>query len=494
MKFGLEPDTKETIVQLNPVTKGEKGKAFDPNDFEGISDYDDSKDLTVFGSQFIKGTKYNTLNIIFGGATEIAFFGTLESNIATGIDGSIVTEIVGFTNPGIWVYSNTNDDVFVKWSDTYNFFWTKAKAISIKSLKIVKKTDLSELVATFRGDEQADYDGTSASPYVEYDRITSTLDGNSLIGEEVDITFYTSTDATGDPIDLKAPILDKNETRKRDFGDIEGDARDLIGTLIRVEIRDPTHADHGRIWLNTTNGKTFHNAGGVWNEDPKYDGIQKTNSFSLTSEHFGNLTYTGFTKHLFSGHSSDDGVNYHATWGEPKNYLQDSDLNNIIKILLAQIVDCSFSNYYEGIESLFIKTVDLTTSENVPSISICGLSTTAVINRIDRRRLDEIIFYTPSGVKYYKFNTSTSVYEDVTLTTNVVASEHRTTLDNEGDGVLRKSKILSDRTDAITSAINTAIINVVQATDIDVIEFLTQVEFDAIVTKSDDILYYIPVT
>ena len=684
---------------------------YDPSRHADLPDHNEARDLNFIVSEKVPEVKFDRFSLLLGGTSDIALYGSSSSSITTAIGGSIANDIEGFTIPAIWIYSGANDDVQIKWGDTFNDFWTEAKARSIKSLKIVRKSDGLELKATYNGDESANYTGTGVSDFVEYDRIDSLIDGSDLISKSVDIFFYTSTDATGEPILFKETIPESSVTvnadssslrislglessedaqifklfilndtselaragtfptskitnyfpgfmnftgtadnsapnpigsdnaisvqidsdgnyefeyiervtedgsiifpsgvpifihcsgglhiqdiptgslyfvqierqvllrdengalnvisrensgryravrgtafvpfgelsyvfvppidlpyggsfvkyilkiesdegavlpesssltiwiepdtkevvtqlnpvlkgTKGDTGDINNkEVRALIGTYLRVETRDPSAVDSGRVWFNTSNGKTFHNSGGVWAEDPRFHGQIKSNNFNLSVTGFTQLEYTGFTETLFSGFATT-GTNYNATWGGPSNYVQASNLNNILKILLSQLVDCSFSVNYEQLEVLYYKTVDLTTPANVEIVTACGYSTRALLNRSDRRRIDEIIFYTSNGIKYYKWNTTTSSYEDLTLTTNIVAADHRADTENETDGVLKQSEIASAR----TTAIATAVANRPQTSDFSTIRVLTQVEYDAIAVKSDTILYLI---
>ena len=723
LNFTSEGQTREirildadgnVLLGTPSVTAGKKlvsYEPYDPSRHADLPEHNEARDLNFIVSEKVPEVKFDRFSLLLGGTSDIALYGSSSSSITTAIGGSIANDIEGFTIPAIWIYSGANDDVQIKWGDTFNDFWTEAKARSIKSLKVVRKSDGLELKATYNGDESANYTGTGVSDFVEYDRIDSLIDGSDLISKSVDIFFYTSTDATGEPILFKETIPESSVTvnadsaslrislglessedaqifklfilndtselaragtfptskitnyfpgfmnftgtgdnsapnpigsdnaisvqidsdgnyefeyiervtedgsiifpsgvpifihcsgglhiqdiptgslyfvqierqvllrdengalnvisrensgryravrgtafvpfgelsyvfvppidlpyggsfvkyilkiesdegavlpesssltiwiepdtkevvtqlnpvlkgTKGDTGDINNkEVRALIGTYLRVETRDPSAVDSGRVWFNTSNGKTFHNSGGVWAEDPRFHGQIKSNNFNLSVTGFTQLEYTGFTETLFSGFATT-GTNYNATWGGPSNYVQASNLNNILKILLSQLVDCSFSVNYEQLEVLYYKTVDLTTPANVEIVTACGYSTRALLNRSDRRRIDEIIFYTSNGIKYYKWNTTTSSYEDLTLTTNIVAADHRADTENETDGVLKQSEIASAR----TTAIATAVANRPQTSDFSTIRVLTQVEYDAIAVKSDTILYLI---
>ena len=330
----------------------------DSSKHERFPTHDENKPFNFVVSEKTPAVVYDSISLQLGGTSPLSAYGSSDSAINTLISGSITETIPNFTFPAVQIDSSEHPNIRIKFADTYNAFWTQAKAQAVRSLKIIRKRDGAILTASLGANQIGDvYSNTASSIYVNFTRLTSSLNGSNFISELVVITFYTSTDATGDAVSLAETIP---ESRRL------------------ADASEDSTSDFSKVIANT-----FTLAESNWNASGR--------------------TYEGLQRIELGGYPPNSVTEWSDFYGEPQNYLRTGGSNHSTQLgynILSLIKGCDFARAYgTGAQVLFIKTQQINENGNLQSVTHCGISSRALQNRSDRAKVTEVLIYTDTGVE-----------------------------------------------------------------------------------------------
>lgn len=216
--------------------------------------------------------------------------------------------------------------------------------------------------------------------------------------------------------------------------------------IVRRANREPGSQDIETLdfWFNTDENRASYKPTNTYIEIPRFHGDIHNYAF-VTPSQFGQRTYTGYVSYYLGSPNIGNvssGV-LRNTRGKPEDYRGDSDLSNILYMLLARLKGCSFANHYSThTKYLFYKSSSLSGTATLKADTRCGYTTTTGTGaQSNRKRITDIIIWTDTKIEYFHYVELENKYKDLTATASFLTDEDRGTAEKESDGVLRKSEI-----------------------------------------------------